>query len=93
VDDPELEPKLLEVMKTLWNEREAVRAAMGRVVVKNLKLMARMGVYFEEHLQQRYPDFPARGGILSWEDYLPPLSPALRALTEKYETAEASVVQ
>ncbi|HXE76335.1 MAG TPA: polysaccharide pyruvyl transferase family protein [Candidatus Xenobia bacterium] len=91
VDDPELEAKLLEVMKTLWNEREAVREAMGRVVVKNLKLMARMGVYFEEHIQQRYPDFPVRGGILSWEDYLPPLSPTLRALAEEYETAEAQV--
>jgi len=91
VDDPQLEPKLLEVMKTLWNEREAVREAMGRVVVKNLKLMARMGVYFEEHVQQRYPDFPVRGGILSWEDYLPPLSPTLRALAEKYEAAEAQV--
>ncbi len=94
VDDPELEPKLLAVMGKLWQEREAVREAMGRVVVKNLKLMARMGVYFEEHVQQRYPDFPVRGGILSWEDYLPPLSPTLRGLAEKYETsAEARVAQ
>ena len=47
-----------------------------------------MGVYFEQHVQQRYPEFPVRTGVLSWEDYLPPMSPNLRRLVEKYGGAE-----
>ena len=83
-DDTDLEPKLLEMLNCLHSEAEAVREAIGRTVVRNLKLMARMGVYFEEHVQRRYPEFPIRSGILSWEDYLPPLSPCLRELQSRY---------
>jgi len=82
VDDPELEPKLIDIMERLRAEREAIRDAIARTVVRNLKTMARMGVYFEENVQQRYPDFPVRTGKLSWEDYLPPLSPTLCGLAE-----------
>jgi polysaccharide pyruvyl transferase WcaK-like protein len=84
VDDPELEPKLLDIMESLCAQRDAIRDAIGRTVVKNLKTMARMGVYFEENVQQRYPDFPVSSGERSWEDYLPPLSPKLRRLVEAY---------
>ena len=84
VDDPELEEKLLLVMGKLLREHEAIRDGIGRTVAKNLKVMARMGVYFEEHVQRCYPEFPVRSGLLSWEDYLPPLSPKLRQLVEQY---------
>ena len=84
VDDADLESKLLVALDALCRERDAIRDAIGRTVVKNLKVMARMGVYFERHLQQRYPEFPVRSGLLSWEDYLPPLSPTLRKLVESY---------
>ena len=84
VDDPDLEEKLIGVMDTLEREHEAIRDGIGRTVAKNLKVMARMGVYFEEHLQRRYPEFPIRSGIMSWEDYLPPLSPRLSKLVEEY---------
>src|SRR5437879_4959156 len=57
----------------------------GWTVVKNLKAMARMGVYLEQCVQRCYPDFPMRSGVHSWEDYLPPLSPNLRRLVEPYE--------
>ena len=82
VDDPELEPKLIDILETLCAEREAIRDAIASTVLKNLKTMARMGVYLEENVQQRYPDFPVRTGALSWEDYLPPLSPTLLSLAE-----------
>ncbi|HYY68509.1 MAG TPA: polysaccharide pyruvyl transferase family protein [Terriglobales bacterium] len=85
VDDPELEPKLIAIMEKLCAEREAIRDSIGRTVVRNLKTMARMGVYFEENVQQRYPDFPVRAGELSWEYYLPPLSPTLGRLIETSE--------
>jgi polysaccharide pyruvyl transferase WcaK-like protein len=82
VDDPELEGKLLEAMRTLCRDREAIQDAIAQTVARNLKNMARMGVYFEEHVQRCYPDFPLRGGHLTWEDYLPPLSPTLCGLLE-----------
>jgi len=84
VDDPDLECKLLLVLDKLLKERERICDGIGRTVVKNVKMMARMGVYFEKHVQQRYPEFPVRSGILSWEDYLPPLSPNMRKLVEAY---------
>ncbi|MBV9886783.1 MAG: hypothetical protein JO119_09575, partial [Acidobacteria bacterium] len=37
-----------------------------------------------------YPEFPLRTGVLSWEDYLPPLSPTLRDLVERYDDATAA---
>lgn len=84
VDDPDLEAKLIDVMRRLAQQADAVRDGIGRTVVRNLKMMARMGVYLEEHVARRYPEFPVRSGLLSWEDYLPPLSPALRKLVEVY---------
>jgi polysaccharide pyruvyl transferase WcaK-like protein len=86
VDDPDLEDKLLMVMETLRNDAEAIRCAMGRAVVDNLKRMSRMGVFIEQNVHERYPDFPVREGARSWEEYLPPLSPLLVGLVEKYES-------
>ena len=84
VDDRDLEAKLLVAMDKLGKESEAIAAGIGRTVVKNLKVMARMGVYFEEEVQRRYPEFPARKGEWDWEDYLPPMSDGLRQLVEAY---------
>jgi polysaccharide pyruvyl transferase WcaK-like protein len=84
VDDPDLEPKLLVILDKLCRERERIADGIARSVVRNLKVMARMGVYFEEEVQRRYPDFPIHTGTLGWEDYLPPLSPVLSQLVEAY---------
>jgi polysaccharide pyruvyl transferase WcaK-like protein len=84
VDDPDLEAKLGVILRRLVKEKESIQAAVGRTVVSNLKTMARMGVYFEEHVQRRYPEFPVRTGVYSWENYLPPLSPNLQRLAESY---------
>jgi polysaccharide pyruvyl transferase WcaK-like protein len=84
VDDPDLEPRLLAAMNKLCREGESIASAIGKTVVKNLKVMARMGVYFEEAVQRRYPEFPTRRGEWTWEDYLPPLGEELRGLIEAY---------
>lgn len=90
VDDADLEAKLLVAMERLATDGQTIADGIGRTVVKNLKVMARMGVYFEEEVQRRYPDFPVRRGELSWEDYLPTLSPNLLQLIEKYGDAALS---
>jgi len=84
VDDADLEPKLLASLEKLATEGERIADGIARTVVRNLKVMARMGVYFEEEVRRRYPEFPARKGEWSWEDYLPPMSEGLRGLVEAY---------
>jgi polysaccharide pyruvyl transferase WcaK-like protein len=90
VDDPDLEPKLLEMMETLFAEAESVREGIGRTVVRNLKVMARMGTFLEDAMRRTYPEFPLRSGVLSWEEYLPPLSRNLLQLAERYDSAPAA---
>jgi polysaccharide pyruvyl transferase WcaK-like protein len=84
VDDADLEPKLLTALEKIASDGEPIADGIGRTVVRNLKLMARMGVYFEEELRRRYPDFPTRKGQWSWEDYLPPIDEGLRRLVGMY---------
>jgi polysaccharide pyruvyl transferase WcaK-like protein len=86
VDDPDLEPRLLVALEKLRSEADAVRDGIGRTVVSNLKRMARMGVFLEQNVRERYPEFPIAGGVRSWEEYLPPLNPALVKLVETYES-------
>jgi polysaccharide pyruvyl transferase WcaK-like protein len=85
VDDPELEPKLLRMMEALVREADSVREGIGRTVVRNLKAMARMGALLEEAVRHTYPQFPLRRGVLSWDQYLPPLSNTLTQLAERYD--------
>jgi polysaccharide pyruvyl transferase WcaK-like protein len=89
VDDPELEPKMLAMMETLVHERESVREGIGQTVVRNLKIMARMGTFLEDAVRRSYPEFPLRSGVLSWRDYLPPLSDNLQRLLDTYDREPA----
>src|SRR5713101_2115852 len=91
VDDPDLEPKLLRMMETLFAEAESVREGIGRTVVRNLKVMARMGTYLEDAMRRIYPDFPLRSGVLSWEEYMPPLSSNLLQLAERYDSSPVAL--
>ena len=93
VEDPELESRLLVAMEQLYKNGDEIAAAIGRTVVKNLRVMARMGIYFEEEVQRRYPEFPTRQGEWGWEDYLPTLSDNLQGLMERYEESEMRQVQ
>lgn len=82
VDEPELADKIVAALGALDADAEEIRHSMGRTVASNLKMMARMGVYFEERVATQYPEFPIRTGVLGWEEYLPPLAPELRKLLE-----------
>src|SRR6266436_3783694 len=91
VDDPELEPKLLQIMEALVAEADTVREGIGGTVVRNLKVMARMGTFLEDAVRRAYPEFPLRSGVLSWEDYLPPLSNQLLQLAKRYDSSPAAL--
>jgi polysaccharide pyruvyl transferase WcaK-like protein len=84
VDDTDLEARTLATLEILDRDGERIGDGIARTVVRNLKLMARMGVYFEEEVQRRYPEFPTRRGEWSWEDYLPPISDGLKQLVAAY---------
>jgi polysaccharide pyruvyl transferase WcaK-like protein len=84
VEESDLEAKMLDVLERLRADADRVRDGIARTVVRNLKLMARMGEFFERAVHQRYPEFPIRTGILSWEDYLPGLSRNLRQLVGQH---------
>jgi polysaccharide pyruvyl transferase WcaK-like protein len=84
VDDADLEARTLAAIETLDREGERIADGIARTTVRNLKLMARMGVYFEEEVQRRYPEFPTRRGEWSWEDYLPPMNDGLKELVAAY---------
>lgn len=83
-DDPDLEARILATLEELGKGSDAIREGIGRTVVAHLKEMAKMGVYFEENVKKRYPEFPTRTGVHGWQEYLPPLSPRLMALVERY---------
>jgi polysaccharide pyruvyl transferase WcaK-like protein len=91
VDDPDLGPKLAEMMERLVSEADAIRESIARTVVSNLKAMARMGTFLEDEVRKTYPEFPLRQGVLSWEDNLPPLHENLRKLVEEYERTASAV--
>ncbi|MGA2846149.1 MAG: polysaccharide pyruvyl transferase family protein [Candidatus Acidiferrales bacterium] len=89
VDDPDLEDRIVASLNVLDSQTEEIQDAIGRTVARNLQLMARMGVYFEEQVARRYPEFPVRRGVLAWQDYLPPLSDGLCRLLEKHSGVPA----
>jgi polysaccharide pyruvyl transferase WcaK-like protein len=82
VDEPALRDRIFAALEAVDREAEEISESLGPVVARNLPLMARMGRYFEEQVARQFPEFPLRRGVLSWEDYLPPLSPGLLALLE-----------
>jgi polysaccharide pyruvyl transferase WcaK-like protein len=89
VDDPDLGPRLLDIMEKLVVEADSIRDSIGRTVVSNLKAMSRMAIFFEDEVRKTYPEFPLRMGVLSWEDNLPPFSDNLRKLVEEYDSSPA----
>jgi polysaccharide pyruvyl transferase WcaK-like protein len=88
-DDPDLEAKLLDALRRLRAEEDALRPALGAAVVRNLRRMAQMGLFLEEEVARRFPGFETRRGLVRWEHYLPELSPELTRLVERHGDAAA----
>jgi len=90
VDETDLADRIVAALEALDAEADEIRNGMACTVARNLRTMARMGIYLEEQVAWQYPEFPIRKGVLGWEEYLPPLSPELRGLLEKHAGAVAA---
>ena len=77
-------------MERLVEDADAIRDAIARSVTRNLKTMARMGVFLEREVQKQYPEFPVRSGVHRWEEYLPTLSPESGTAARKRMKARRS---
>jgi polysaccharide pyruvyl transferase WcaK-like protein len=84
VEEPRLAEHIVAALETLDAEQNDIREALGPTVARNLRTLARMGMYLEEHVARQYPEFPVRKGLVGWEEYLPSLSPNLQRLLERH---------
>jgi polysaccharide pyruvyl transferase WcaK-like protein len=84
VNDGELSARLLAAMHSAFTRREQLRHDNRRFVPSQLKLLARMGMDFEDELMRVYPAFPRRDVPRTLENYLPALSPQLQQLMEAH---------
>lgn len=84
VDDPNLGEKLYEVMLKLERSADQVAADIERFVPKQLKMLGQMGIDLEDEVTRVYPEMPRRDVARTWDNYLPPLSPALQSMLEKF---------
>ncbi len=87
-DDVALEAHLRDTLDVLDRDADAIRPGIGRAVARNLRRMARMGFFLEREVCARYPEFPARRGVVDWREYLPELSPSLEALLDAWDEGE-----
>jgi polysaccharide pyruvyl transferase WcaK-like protein len=90
VDEADLADKIAAALEALDADADQICEAMGETVARNLRTMARMGIYLEEHVARQYPEFPVRKGIMGWEEYLPSLSPNLERLLERHSRVLAA---
>jgi polysaccharide pyruvyl transferase WcaK-like protein len=82
VDEPDLSDRIVVALRALDQQQDEIRDTVAATVARNIRLMARMGMYLEEQVARRFPEFPLRAGLRGWEEYLPPLSSQLRGLLE-----------
>jgi polysaccharide pyruvyl transferase WcaK-like protein len=83
-DDPEIEPKTLELLRRLDKDRDQIREDIARTIPGQLKLMGQMGIDFGDEVMRRYPNFPRRELARSWEANLPSLPKELLPILERY---------
>lgn len=83
-EDEGLMERLLGCMRAAFAEREPLREEILRFLPGQLRMMARMGMDFEDEVLRVYPDFPARQGPRTTERYLPELPAHLRRVMERF---------
>ncbi|MDH5491004.1 MAG: hypothetical protein OEY14_03430, partial [Myxococcales bacterium] len=91
VDDPELEAHLLETLRVLFRDAEAIGEGIDRCYVANLERMGEMGVALVDYVRERHPQMPFRpelgsihtGGQGDPWAHLPPLSEPIQAIVQR----------
>jgi polysaccharide pyruvyl transferase WcaK-like protein len=84
VDDPNLGDALVAAMAQVTAQRDAVIERTGLAVVGQLRALGRMSRDFAAEACRVHPALTPRVCGEGWADWLPPPSPALRALVERY---------
>lgn len=84
VDEDNLGEKVYAMLRRLWDDGEQISDDIGRVIPKQFALMGQMGIDFMDEVQRVYPQFPRRDLPNDPMAHLPPLSPHLQGLMEKY---------
>lgn len=87
VDDPELADKVHAGLIDAEERSEELAQALQKCVVANMERMGTMGQHLVEHVRAAHPDFPFREELGAAGDpwaHLPPLSPELQALVERF---------
>lgn len=84
VDEPDLAPKVVEVLERLARDTDEIREDIGRAVPKQLRLMGGMGIDFMDEVMRVYPEFPRKNLPRTPEAHLPPMEPVLTGLLERY---------
>ena len=82
VDEPDLEEKLLGVLRRIAQDEEELRAGILSVVPEQIQMMGEMGIVFRKEVQRVYPDLELPELEETWESHLPPLSAHLHTLME-----------
>jgi polysaccharide pyruvyl transferase WcaK-like protein len=84
VTDDELSSRLVAALRDAYRRREQVQLDNRRFVPSQLRMLAQMGMDFEDELLRVYPSYPRRQVPRTMENYLPALSPQLKQLLENH---------
>ncbi|MEY4582707.1 MAG: hypothetical protein RL701_7410 [Pseudomonadota bacterium] len=84
VSDTDLKERLIATLRDAYRRREQLQRDNRRFVPTQLRLLAQMGMDFEDELLRVYPTFPRRQVPRTMENYLPALSPQLHQLLESH---------
>ena len=84
VDEEDLGQKVHAGLQRLERDSEQISDEIGRVIPQQFALMGQMGIDFMDEVMRVYPEFPRRDLPRTWQAHLPPLSPYLESLMEKY---------
>jgi polysaccharide pyruvyl transferase WcaK-like protein len=79
-DDPELGPRLIDTMEKCWERREQVSKEIRCSLPRYLKMMADMGKFFREWVQEQLPGIELGPEPSDWLGYLPELNDGLKAI-------------
>ncbi len=84
VDEENLGDKVHAMLERLYKDGEQISEDIARVIPKQFELMGQMGIDFMDEVQRVYPEFPRRDLPREPLAHLPPLSPYLQDLMERW---------